>query len=177
MQEDASIANGNFDGSKALFGVFDGHGGGEVAAYVKRHFEDILTGNDKYKAAEFKEGMRTAFLQVDEKLLAGGLEEVGEIKRLNPPKKPAIFQALTAITQMKDGKEGESEEEKEAESLKTIGCTANVVMLDYQRSKIFVANAGDSRSVMGRAGKAVPLSFDHKPEEEEEIRRIEAAGS
>lgn len=30
---------------------------------------------------------------------------------------------------------------------------------------------------MGRAGKAVPLSFDHKPESEVEIKRIEAAGS
>ena len=30
---------------------------------------------------------------------------------------------------------------------------------------------------MGAGGKAVPLSFDHKPENEEEIKRIEAAGS
>ena len=30
---------------------------------------------------------------------------------------------------------------------------------------------------MGVGGKAVPLSFDHKPENEEEIKRIEAAGS
>ena len=42
---------------------------------------------------------------------------------------------------------------------------------------MFVANAGDSRAVMGVGGKAVPLSFDHKPENEEEIKRIEAAGS
>ena len=42
---------------------------------------------------------------------------------------------------------------------------------------MFVANAGDSRAVMGAGGKAVPLSFDHKPENEEEIKRIEAAGS
>jgi len=30
---------------------------------------------------------------------------------------------------------------------------------------------------MGRAGTAVPLSFDHKPEDEEEIKRVEASGS
>lgn len=30
---------------------------------------------------------------------------------------------------------------------------------------------------MGRAGKAVPLSFDHKPENQTEIDRIEKAGS
>lgn len=49
--------------------------------------------------------------------------------------------------------------------LDTVGCTANLVMVDYEREKIFVANAGDSRCVMGRAGTAVPLSFDHKPDD------------
>lgn len=43
--------------------------------------------------------------------------------------------------------------------------------------KIYIANAGDSRCVLGRAGKALPLSFDHKPEDEIELRRIEKAGS
>jgi len=31
--------------------------------------------------------------------------------------------------------------------------------------------------VLGRDGKAVPLSFDHKPDDEIELRRIEKAGS
>lgn len=42
---------------------------------------------------------------------------------------------------------------------------------------MFVANAGDSRCVLSRNGKAIPLSEDHKPENEEERRRIEKAGS
>jgi len=50
-------------------------------------------------------------------------------------------------------------------------------MVDYAASKVFVANAGDSRCVMGRNGIAVPLSFDHKPENDVEIERIQAAGS
>ena len=41
------------------------------------------------------------------------------------------------------------------------GCTANVVLI--KDSTIFVANAGDSRSVMAIGGKAFPLSVDHKP--------------
>ena len=40
-----------------------------------------------------------------------------------------------------------------------------------------VANAGDSRCVMGKGGNCVPLSFDHKPQDEIERTRIEAAGS
>ena len=51
------------------------------------------------------------------------------------------------------------------------------MVVDYDAKKILVANAGDSRCVMGKGGEAVALSFDHKPEEETEIKRIEAAGS
>ena len=43
--------------------------------------------------------------------------------------------------------------------------------------KLVIANAGDSRCVLARGGKAIPLSFDHKPENEEERSRIEKAGS
>jgi len=50
-------------------------------------------------------------------------------------------------------------------------------VVDNARKKLFVANAGDSRAVMGAGGKAVPLSFDHKPENEVEIQRITKAGS
>lgn len=75
---------------------------------------------------------------------------------------------------------GDNEEEKEEDTtvgLDTIGCTANLIMVDYERKKVFVANSGDSRCVMGKAGTAVPLSFDHKPNDEVELKRIEAAGS
>jgi len=49
-----------------------------------------------------------------------------------------------------DGKVGDS-----------VGCTGNVVMI--VGNKIFVANAGDSRSALSRNGKLVELSKDHKP--------------
>ena len=39
-----------------------------------------------------------------------------------------------------------------------------------------VANAGDSRSVLCRASKAIDFSEDHKPENAEEERRIKNAG-
>jgi serine/threonine protein phosphatase PrpC len=42
------------------------------------------------------------------------------------------------------------------------GCTANVVVFDSEN--YWVANSGDSRSVLCRGGKLVPLSVDHKPE-------------
>lgn len=49
--------------------------------------------------------------------------------------------------------------------------------------KIFCANAGDSRAVLARSStplgqpmQAVALSIDHKPENLDERRRIEACG-
>ena len=39
-----------------------------------------------------------------------------------------------------------------------------------------VANVGDSRAVLSKGGKAVPMSVDHKPNRLDERRRIENAG-
>ncbi|KAF2740622.1 protein phosphatase-like protein 2c [Polyplosphaeria fusca] len=54
------------------------------------------------------------------------------------------------------------------------GCTASVGIIS--KDKIYVANSGDSRSVLGIKGRAKPLSYDHKPQNETEKARIQAAG-
>lgn len=61
--------------------------------------------------------------------------------------------------------------------LDAIGCTSNVVYLDKTKKKIYVANAGDSRCVMGKNNKSVEMSIDHKPDGQIEIDRIEKSGS
>ncbi|KAK9469781.1 phosphatase 2C-like domain-containing protein [Lipomyces arxii] len=54
------------------------------------------------------------------------------------------------------------------------GCTATTILISD--TTIFAANAGDSRTVLGVKGQAKPLSYDHKPTNEGERARIEAAG-
>ncbi|PUU73402.1 phosphatase 2C-like domain-containing protein [Tuber borchii] len=54
------------------------------------------------------------------------------------------------------------------------GCTASTALITD--TKIYVANAGDSRTVLSVKGRAKPLSFDHKPWNEGEKARICAAG-
>lgn len=52
----------------ALFGVFDGHGGREVAIYTEQHFTDYLKNNESYKAEKFDVALKESFLKVDEEL-------------------------------------------------------------------------------------------------------------
>jgi protein phosphatase 1B len=54
------------------------------------------------------------------------------------------------------------------------GSTAVTALVTPDR--IFVANAGDSRSILVEDNKAKAMSEDHKPYNEEETRRIVAAG-
>ncbi|GMP49213.1 hypothetical protein CsSME_00016265 [Camellia sinensis var. sinensis] len=56
----------------------------------------------------------------------------------------------------------------------TVGSTAVVAVVTPD--KIIVANCGDSRAVLCRNGKAIPLSTDHKPDRPDELSRIQAAG-
>ena len=47
------------------------------------------------------------------------------------------------------------------------------------KTDIYCANAGDSRTILARSGagnQVVALSFDHKPDNEPEKARIQAAG-
>ncbi|KAK9510587.1 hypothetical protein O3M35_005334 [Rhynocoris fuscipes] len=55
------------------------------------------------------------------------------------------------------------------------GTTALIALVEG--SKLIVANVGDSRGVMcDFKGRAIPLSFDHKPQQSREKKRIEEAG-
>ncbi|TVU03227.1 hypothetical protein EJB05_51258 [Eragrostis curvula] len=62
----------------------------------------------------------------------------------------------------------------ETNSLRQDGSTASTAVL--VGNHLFVANVGDSRAVISKAGKAIPLSVDHKPNRSDEQKRIENAG-
>ena len=46
--EDALIVNLSLIQGEALFGVFDGHGGREVAEFCVREIEEVLQGLESY---------------------------------------------------------------------------------------------------------------------------------
>nr|XP_020663981.1 protein phosphatase 1G [Pogona vitticeps] len=84
-----------------------------------------------------------------------------------------------------DTEEAEEEEEEEEDMMlpgmegkekpgSDSGTTAVVALI--RGKQLFVANAGDSRCVVSEGGKAVDMSYDHKPEDEVELARIKNAG-
>ena len=156
--------------------MFDGHGGREVAFYTEKHFLDYLRENESYKTGKYEAALKQNFLKIDEELEKdGGKEELAVMKRKNPPNKAPLFKLLGDINGNGSPTLG-GEQGADQLGLDSIGCTANVILIDNMK-KIYAANAGDSRCVLGRGGKALPLSFDHKPDDEIELTRIEKAGS
>lgn len=84
-----------------------------------------------------------------------------------------------------DSEDVEDEEEDEDEEMlpgmdgkeepgSDSGTTAVVALI--RGKQLIVANAGDSRCVVSECGKAVDMSYDHKPEDEVELARIKNAG-
>jgi len=65
--EDAHISVA-VDADTSVYGVFDGHGGKEVALFVKNHFVDELKKNQAFKDKNMKVALREVFLKMDELL-------------------------------------------------------------------------------------------------------------
>ncbi|KAJ6687557.1 ALPHABET ISOFORM E-RELATED [Salix koriyanagi] len=64
--------------------------------------------------------------------------------------------------------------DSEKDTYRDDGSTASTAVLVGDH--LYVANVGDSRTVISKGGKAIPLSEDHKPNRSDERKRIESAG-
>ncbi|GAB4858428.1 hypothetical protein Ancab_009901 [Ancistrocladus abbreviatus] len=62
----------------------------------------------------------------------------------------------------------------EKDTFRDDGSTASTAVL--VGNHLYVGNVGDSRTVISKARKAIPLSKDHKPNRSDERERIESAG-
>ena len=51
--EDTHISQCNVANDVSIFGVFDGHGGKEVAIYVKNHFVETLLKNENFAKKDY----------------------------------------------------------------------------------------------------------------------------
>lgn len=141
------------------FGVYDGHGCSHVATQCKEKLhemvkEELLLDDDVGEAPNssnwWKCVMDRSFTRMDKEVVACN-ENVAD--------------NMTAVS---------CRCELQTPECDAVGSTAVVAIVTPY--KIVVANCGDSRAVLCRNGKAVPLSTDHKPDRPDELSRIQAAG-
>lgn len=78
--EDAHICVPNVTDDNSLFGVYDGHGGSEVALYCALHFSDTLKDLESYQDGNYETALKETFMAIDKELLKP--EVVRELKVL-----------------------------------------------------------------------------------------------
>lgn len=105
-----------------------------------------LISNAAFKEKDYEKALVETFLLMDELLMS-----------------PAGKKELNEIM----AEEGGSDDSQ-------AGCTANVALIAGRT--LYVANAGDSRSVLSSKGEAVEMSLDHKPDDDKEKTRVEKGG-
>uniref|UniRef100_A0A672GPL2 Protein phosphatase 1G n=1 Tax=Salarias fasciatus TaxID=181472 RepID=A0A672GPL2_SALFA len=268
--EDAHNCIPDFDEETAMFSVYDGHGGEEVALYCSKYLPEIIKEQKTYKDGKLQKALEDAFLAIDSRMttedvikeliqIAGRpteeppAEKVAEEDDLDTEEAALLHEEATMTIEellvrygqnrsavkhaaairyyevlctlpsgktsssmtllpcvgssaaaKKDGseeeegdssemeeeedtEEGEEDSEDEEEEEMCLpgmdgkeepgsdsGTTAVVALI--RGKQLIVANAGDSRCVVSEHGKAVDMSYDHKPEDEVELARIKNAG-
>ncbi|KAM0919226.1 hypothetical protein ACQ4PT_008347 [Festuca glaucescens] len=158
--EDASAAVLDLDltGSTSFFGVYDGHGGANVALYCANRFHTELLHDEDYQN-NLDDAVGHVFFRMDEQL-----REDDEWRALAKPRHRFSFNLLNCLKAPACVKGTPYSE----------GSTASVALI--RGNRIIVGNVGDSRCVLSRNGQAMDLSTDHKPNLPDESRRIQNAG-
>uniref|UniRef100_A0A0E0CMW7 protein-serine/threonine phosphatase n=1 Tax=Oryza meridionalis TaxID=40149 RepID=A0A0E0CMW7_9ORYZ len=165
--EDAHAAILNLDDttSTSFFGVYDGHGGAEVALYCAKQFHIELCNHEDYHN-DLINALDNVFLSMDE-----NLQQSDAWRELVIPHDNGCMYFLKAGVCAKPFPQatytGPAYE----------GSTACVVVI--RGNQIIVGHVGDSRCVLSRqGGLAIDLSFDHKPctRTESERERVQNAG-
>ncbi|XP_006853681.2 probable protein phosphatase 2C 51 [Amborella trichopoda] len=141
-----------------FFGVYDGHGGPQVANFCSERMHSALAEEWETRsgpASPSTEGwqkwwegaLSRSFLRVDGEITGAG-DEVAALSAAAGAAEPIAPEI--------------------------VGSTAVVVVVSG--CQIIASNCGDSRAVLCRGNQAIPLTLDHKPDREDELERIEAAG-
>ncbi|CAA2987474.1 probable phosphatase 2C 24 [Olea europaea subsp. europaea] len=134
------------------FAVYDGHGCSHVATKCRERLHELIREEllleVKGGSTTWKNVMERSFIRMDKEVIAWNENVVN----------------VSANCRC----------ELQTPECDAVGSTAVVGIVSPD--KIVIANCGDSRAVLCRNGKAVPLSSDHKPDRPDELDRIQAAG-
>ncbi|KAJ4851161.1 hypothetical protein Tsubulata_003250 [Turnera subulata] len=162
MLVDDQVLNQNLGQVPAhFFGVYDGHGGSQVADYCSKRIHLALA-----------EEVEQAKSSLSDEYTGDGCKELWRKAFSN------CFLKVDAEMGGSGGSAGSCRDDSEAQLApiipETVGSTAVAAVVCP--THVIVGNCGDSRAVLCRGKTAIPLSVDHKPDREDEYARIEAAG-
>ncbi|XP_062222822.1 probable protein phosphatase 2C 21 [Phragmites australis] len=159
--EDAHAVVPDLDRTTSFFGVYDGHGGAEVALLCVRQFHIELRSHPNYHN-NLNNAIRSVFFRMDELL-----QQSNEWRELvNLSDNSNWIQFITNRWPFR--------KETPYVAPQHTGSTACVAVA--RGNRITVGNVGNSRCVLSRNGQAIELSTDHKPNHRDERRRIQRAG-
>ena len=157
----------------------------EVANFAKNHFKDIFLKEIKITNDDITIALRNTYFKIDELMttndgnnelrklaIKSNEEDEKFIKKLPnyiKPEENYINKQLEVFKELFDPRSQES-----FEVAKYSGCTACVCVIIEE--KVYIANAGDSRAIIIKNDKIGKKTTDHKPDLNEEKKRIIKAG-
>ncbi|CAJ1964090.1 unnamed protein product [Cylindrotheca closterium] len=157
----------------AIFGVFDGHGGDFTSEFAAANFLGHFSRSAKLRhyihLNSIEQGDVTGISMLRAALKETFVNLDADIRTQQKKKNDKILAGIK-----KTSANGQVDLVKARKFIERSGSTCAVVLLTP--SHIICANAGDSRAILQRGGKVLPLSFDHKPSNIPELQRIENAG-
>lgn len=152
----------------SLYGIFDGHGGESAAEFVEKNLFKALI-KKLQTAKDHNHLNRRPSVKVTPKT------EDGKQENANGLTFPSLTSEFSRLLTEEILIIDEQLLNKAKASRDVAGTTALVAVV--YNNQLIVANVGDSRGVIcDSKGTAIPLSFDHKPQQLKEHRRIKEAG-
>ena len=185
-----------------IFGVFDGHGGWEIAEHAadnfkKKFLEEVdkapeLPSDEVKLAEELGKCLKAAFISLDQAIAQHFFAPDGKLKpewrekkqKDKDKEKPAPAAeapadasegaATSGAAETNPAEDGEGLVISGIHSIDLCGTTATVLLMT--KKHYIVANAGDTRCVLATDGTVKRITEDHKPKLAREVKRIESAG-
>eukprot|EP00752_Nemacystus_decipiens_P001573 g1534.t1 len=174
----------------AYFGLFDGHGGADVAVRLQDFLHLRVLNNPHFPSDIPQDVGKTAFAatslkrQKTEQVFSGAVAVIAIIHR--PPASPAgtipdqspqqLCSTGGAAHRPQNHPQQNGSHSRTSSTSSTSSCRCLKKRPHRQPVFLHVANVGDCRAVLCRGGNAVAITTDHTPSVPSEAARVEAAG-
>jgi protein phosphatase 2C family protein 2/3 len=164
--EGKGATNGEHTGNErriSFFGVYDGHGGDKVAVYAGENLHHIIAKQEAFKSGDLDKAIKDGFLATDRAILNGA----------RFPPEYSYFAPADKYIQTQNMK-------KRFRGAQLVSASSRVTRYTWYVGLLLIVwtrltskgNAGDSRAVLGIKGRAKPMSFDHKPQNDSTYKQV-----